>query len=368
MLEDDGAGIKKMLANKTRTFWMFQTVGWTGYFLFRLFVSVANSIEMLDYLPLAITATFMGVGLTIVMRYIYRVVRRFSIQTMILAGLFISTVLGLVQSAATLQVMSLPIVGFGTYTGLGLFANGMVEALTLLAWSGLYFGFHFLADLQSERERALKAIAMAHQAQLKMLRYQLNPHFLFNTLNAISTLVMERDSTGANKMVTKLSSFLRYTLINQPTQRTTLKQELYAIGLYLDIEKVRFEERLEIKQAITDGARQGLIPSLLLQPLIENAIKYAVAPSETGGTIFIGARVNTMSDELVLTVSDDGPGIEDLSNPALQTKSSGVGIANTRDRLQQVYGSKHEVKLINRAEGGLKITIVIPYEKSDISE
>lgn len=83
MLEDDGAGIKKMLANKTRTFWMFQTVGWTGYFLFRLFVSVANSIEMLDYLPLAITATLMGVGLTIVMRYIYRVVRRFSIQTMI---------------------------------------------------------------------------------------------------------------------------------------------------------------------------------------------------------------------------------------------------------------------------------------------
>ena len=147
----------------------------------------------------------------------------------------------------------------------------------VLAWVGLYLGIKYYGQLQDETQRALAARTMAHQAQLKMLRYQLNPHFLFNTLNAISTLILDRDNATANRMVHGLSSFLRHSLDNDPMQRVTLRQELDALTLYLDIEKIRFAERLRIETDIDEDCWRALLPSLLLQPLVENAIKYAVA-------------------------------------------------------------------------------------------
>ena len=176
------------------------------------------------------------------------------------------------------------------------------------AWSVLYFGIKYSRIFQEYRESALKSAAMAHEAQLKMLRYQLNPHFLFNTLNAISTLVLEQQIELANRMVTKLSSFLRYSLDNDPMLKITLAKELKALRLYLDIEKVRFEERLELQVDIEEQANRALIPSLLLQPLVENAIKFAIAKSEEGGTLKIAARV--FAGDLLLEVSDDGPGVQ----------------------------------------------------------
>lgn len=126
---------------------------------------------------------------------------------------------------------------------------------------------------------------MAHQAQLKMLRYQRNPHFLFNTLNAISTLILDNKKHIANNMVTHLSRFLRYSLDNDPMQKITLEQEVDALNLYLNIEKIRFDDRLTLEFLVEEEAAQALIPSMLLQPLVENSIKYAVARSESGGTI-----------------------------------------------------------------------------------
>ena len=208
----------------------------------------------------------------------------------------------------------------------------------------------------------LKATAAAHQAQLKMLRYQLNPHFLFNTLNAISTLVLDKAEEDANKMLTKLSSFLRYTLVNQPTQRISLDQELYALGLYLDIEKVRFQDRLSIEYDIDENAKAELVPSLILQPLIENAIKYAIAPEIDGGTITVCAKI--VDDKLLLSLKDTGPGLEDIHHIVSQS-GSGVGIANTKERLSQIYGENHEFRLENLEPTGLGIFIQVPKEKSD---
>ena len=147
----------------------------------------------------------------------------------------------------------------------------------VLAWVGLYLGIKYYGQLQDETRRALAARTMAHQAQLKMLRYQLNPHFLFNTLNAISTLILDRDNATANRMVQGLSAFLRHSLDNDPMQRVTLRQELDALTLYLGIEKIRFAERLRVETDIDEDCWRALLPSLLLQPLVENAIKYAVA-------------------------------------------------------------------------------------------
>jgi len=129
--------------------------------------------------------------------------------------------------------------------------------LPMLVWSFLYFVIKYYQIFQEVQKSALKSAAMAHEAQLKMLRYQLNPHFLFNTLNAISTLILEKQTELANMMVTRLSSFLRYSLDNDPMQKITLDAELAALKLYLDIEKVRFEDRLSLELDIGDEARQA---------------------------------------------------------------------------------------------------------------
>ena len=163
-------------------------------------------------------------------------------------------------------------------------------------------------------------------------------------------------------MLTKLSSFLRYTLVNQPTQRISLDQELYALGLYLDIEKVRFQDRLGIEFDVDEGAKSALVPSLILQPLIENAIKYAIAPSIDGGTIMVCAKL--VGDRLQLALKDTGPGLDDINNIVSQS-GSGVGIANTKERLMQIYGEDHEFRLENLEPSGLGIFIEVPKEKQD---
>ena len=230
----------------------------------------------------------------------------------------------------------------------------------LLCWSGLYVGIKYYQQLQEQTEATLKATAAAHQAQLKMLRYQLNPHFLFNTLNAISTLILDGSNTTANQAVSRLSDFLRYTLDNDPMKRVSLGSELDALDLYLEIEKVRFGERLIVEKDVDEAAMRALVPSLILQPLIENAIKYAISPSEDGGTLRISARVQHST--LVLQLSDTGPG---LGNGQSNGKSSGVGLKNTRERLQQLYGDDQAFTLAPNDPTGLVVTINIPYETDD---
>jgi LytS/YehU family sensor histidine kinase len=240
------------------------------------------------------------------------------------------------------------------------FYEGNLSSMVLfLAWSTLYFAIKYYRVFQDMRESALKSAAMAHEAQLKMLRYQLNPHFLFNTLNAISTLILEKDNELANRMVTRLSSFLRYSLDNDPMQKITLQQELNALQLYLDIEKVRFEDRLNLEVDVSDEAEQAMIPSLLLQPLIENAIKYGIARSEEGGTLRIAAKV--FAGDLLIQLSDDGPGCN-LEQGQLPN-SKGVGLRNTRERLAELYGHEHGFRLSKTEPHGLTISIRIPFEK-----
>ena len=177
----------------------------------------------------------------------------------------------------------------------------------LLCWTGIYFGIKYYESLQQQREATLRAATLAQEAQLKMLRYQLNPHFLFNTLNAISTLILDNENRTANQTVMRLSEFLRYTLDQDPMKKVTLRQEIEAMNLYLTTERLRFGDRLQLEFAIEERALEALVPSLLLQPLIENAVKYAVSPSEQGGTIRVEGRARGVM--LELAVADDGPGL-----------------------------------------------------------
>lgn len=349
-----------IFSNKELTFWVFQLFGWAGYFVVRLFSGLTNYYSPDEYWRMSIFSTLIGFILSIALRYIYRSFQGRSVGIVLLVTLSVSGSAGLLFSSIETSVAPWILEDIPPRYGIAKFGNAILEATVLLAWSALYFSYHFYMNFQIQRENVLKANAMAHQAHLKMLRYQLNPHFLFNTLNAISTLVLEKETKYANNMLSKLSSFLRYSLVNQPTQRTPLDQELYALGLYLDIEEVRFEERLTIEYDVDERTHTALIPSLILQPLIENAIKYAIAPSINGGTIRIVSTVH--HHKLFLAVEDDGPGIDDVNN-ITSTTGSGVGLSNTKERLIQIYGDSHTFKVENLENGGLSVQITIPLER-----
>jgi signal transduction histidine kinase len=365
---------RNLLDRPTRLFWVLHVGFWLfwGVFLKYLWTTEISESNIPNYLPYVTVITIIAMVISLALRYLYRWVLNKPIWAQAL-GFIAGTV---ITAWAWMEARSYIFVAYveseekmgawmeslgeaaGVYTSLA-FKDTFGSSWTMMAaWSVLYLGVKYYRVFQDVSESALKSASMAHEAQLKMLRYQLNPHFLFNTLNAISTLILEQHTELANRMVTKLSNFLRFSLDNDPLQKITLEQELEAIGLYLDIEKVRFEERLRLEQDIEPEALRALIPSLLLQPLVENAIKYGIARAEEGGTLCIAARV--FAGELLLELTDDGPGCELVDGRI--PGASGVGLRNTEERLSELYGDQHSYRLSKTEPHGLTIRIRIPFE------
>ena len=350
----------KLFRNRNRLFWILNISGWTGYVMTAWLGALAHE-KPESYFVLIAAVALVGFFVTIPMRYLYR--KLWSGPVLVLgAGMLVTSY---VVSLGWRWVHNLWYWdwvkgGWRPEEFVAYISGVMGSFYIMLCWSGLYFGIKYYQQLQEQTEQTLKASAAAHQAQLKMLRYQLNPHFLFNTLNAISTLILDGANETANLAVSRLSDFLRYTLDNDPMKRVTLGSELGAIDLYLEIEKVRFGDRLVIDKSVEDRALLALVPSLILQPLIENAIKYAISPSEDGGTLRISAKVQHST--LVLQLADTGPG---LGNGNSKHKSSGVGLKNTRERLQQLYGDQQAFTLAPNDPNGLVVTINMPYETED---
>ncbi|HEY5805288.1 MAG TPA: histidine kinase [Lysobacter sp.] len=340
-------------------FWLLHLGGWLAYFSLGYLSAIAHD-KPSGYWIVPMTAAATGAIATLGLRYLLRACWGLPPRRLMTV-----MVLPILASSAVMD--------FTTRTVLVDFCDTCVPAnraayiayalsyiYVVLAWVGLYLGVKYYGQLQDETRRALAARTMAHQAQLKMLRYQLNPHFLFNTLNAISTLILDRENATANRMVQGLSAFLRHSLDNDPMQRVTLRQELDALTLYLDIEKIRFAERLRIETAIDEDCWRALLPSLLLQPLVENAIKYAVAKQIAGGMLRIEAERD--GAQLVLRVTDDGPGCESIEGDQLPP-GKGVGLRNTRERLSVLYGEASGFGVRNR-ERGIEVTLRLPFETS----
>jgi sensor histidine kinase YesM len=212
---------------------------------------------------------------------------------------------------------------------------------------------------QKFRERALLAAqleARLSEARLAALRMQLNPHFLFNTLNSISSL-MYTDVAAADAMMTRLSELLRLTLEADGRPEVTLRQELDVVRRYIEIEKIRFEDRLRVSVEVDDAALDARVPAFALQPLVENAIRHAIATRAAGGRLTISAQRS--NGALRIAIEDDGPG---LPEGALR---AGVGLENTRERLSQLYGSEQRLELANLPEGGLRVVMSLPFRDAE---
>ena len=365
--------LKNIIKNQPKLFWAFHLGGWALWGIFAKYLLTATMLEDVapNYAVYVAIISVIGMFISLGLRYLYRFLwdRALWIQAIgFLGGSVLAGFLwlkarsyifyGWIETAKDMEAWYEKLGDAAEiYSKVSFVESNTGSIILMLAWSALYFAIKSYRIFQEVRESALKSASMAHEAQLKMLRYQLNPHFLFNTLNAISTLVLEQNTELANRMVTKLSSFLRYSLDNDPMQKITLEQELQALQLYLDIEKVRFEDRLSLRLEIEDSAKDALIPSLLLQPLVENAIKYGIARAEGGGHLSISAKV--FAGDLLIELSDDGPGCE-LINGHIP-ESNGVGLKNTRERLSTLYGAEHSIRLSETDPHGLTICIRIPY-------
>jgi two-component system LytT family sensor kinase len=192
------------------------------------------------------------------------------------------------------------------------------------------------------------------QAQLNALRMQLHPHFLFNTLNSISVL-MRKDIDAADRMLLQLSTLLRVTLAGNTAHEIKLRQELEILERYLDIEKIRFQDRLTVQMQIDPAALDALVPQLLFQPLVENAIRHGIAQSETGGVIEI--RAERRNGTVHLQVRDNGPGLK----PAAGNFNEGVGLSNSRSRLEYLYGSASRFEVRNAEDGGVIVAAALPF-------
>ncbi|MEO1489113.1 MAG: histidine kinase, partial [Pseudomonadota bacterium] len=358
-------------ASKDRAFWNLQLAGWGGAFILRAVIAIANG-QPLNLFAVIMVNTITGFSISLILSVIYRqLIGRTPFVTW---GMTAIVLIGAVIVHASIDAWLQGIYYGGTRETN--FAQRFIGLsyipLTLLGgWSALYYAINFFLTVERQADRLERLEAQATAAQLAMLRYQLNPHFLFNTLNSISTLVLLKQTEQANAMLTRLSGFLRHTLIAQPGSQVSLDQEIETLQLYLDIERMRFEERLRTHFEIEDAATQAQMPSMLLQPLIENAIKYAVGAQEEGARISVTARV--VGQRLRMSVDDTGPGA-DLSAPKLspgmlpfeagaigQPVSTGVGLANIRNRLIQAYGDDHLFETRSEPGGGFHVLIEIPY-------
>ncbi len=359
-MEIPGLRSQPFFDDKSRAFWMLQSLGWSFYLLLRIASGIGGGMTLTFAIPVLVSAAT-GYSITLVMGGLYRwLINRRPIITWSLsvATFGIATIVHSMIDSWVFNLIDSARVGFDMSLFLGAVRFMTLNSLLLGAWSALYYGINFYLIVEEQADQLLKLEGQASSAQLAMLRYQLNPHFLFNTLNSISTLVLLKQTERANAMLSRLSSFLRYTLANEPTAQVTVEQEIETLKLYLEIEKMRFEERLRPHFDIDPAVAKSRLPSLLLQPLVENAIKYAVTPQEEGADIAVEARL--AGDRVQITVSDSGGGLSESANSA--SDSTGVGLANIRDRLGQAFGEDHRFEVRSPAGGGFSVLIDIPYQ------
>jgi sensor histidine kinase YesM len=231
--------------------------------------------------------------------------------------------------------------------------------LTYVLIAMVSYAIAYYRRFRREELLASELRAQLAGAQLQALKAQLHPHFLFNTLHAISSL-MHEDMEAADRMISRLGDLLRLALRSGGKQTIPLREELEFVERYLDVERIRFSDRLRTEIRVSPAALEAEVPNLILQPLVENAIRHGITPKSAGGTVRVSGECE--GDILKLVVSDDGVGLDRIEQ---NVSSSGIGLANIRERLQHLYGDGAHFSMINDA--GLTVTILIPLRYSTLA-
>lgn len=235
-------------------------------------------------------------------------------------------------------------------------------SIILFSWASLYFGVNAMIELESERANVANALKLADTARLRALQSNLNPHFLFNALNGIATLVRERDATTAAAMIDALSAFLRSTLQRLDTPELRVAEEIELIEQYLRVQRFRFGTRLHAVVEVKREALGALIPTLILQPLVENAVRYCVLPRDAGGSLWVSVRKELAV--LIVAVEDDGPGLNGGTLTAF-----GMGLQNSSERLNALYGAAASLTIGSRADGtGCAVVIRLPFRLAPVMQ
>jgi two-component system LytT family sensor kinase len=252
-------------------------------------------------------------------------------------------------------VEHLPLAEFWTMAQRNFYGRNMIDMAYY--WAVLAFGYSFeiYQKYKSEELKAAQLEARLIETELKALRQQMHPHFLFNTMNTIAVLVREGKNDEAVTLLARLSALLRMTLENTGIPEVTLRQEVEFLERYVEIQRARFSDRLLVNINIAADALDARIPNLLLQPMVENAILHGVAPKNGPGVVEISGRVE--GGQLHLEVRDDGPGFA----PVEGRRREGIGLSNTRERLMKIYGSNQQLVLKSESGHGVTVQIVLPY-------
>ena len=368
----------RVLGDDNALFWSLQLFGWTGISLLTyLSLSVPYDQYELAYLAHNISQSVVGLVLSIPLRPIFRTVWNWAFLPRMVVVLGAAILVALAWAALRLTLFMLMTGERGLWPDFGgwLFPSMFV----FFTWAALYHGIKYYQMLQREREALLRIESLQRQeafklaqveadarnAQLALLRYQLNPHFLFNTLNSVNALVSKGDAGKATKMINKLSEFFRHSLRAEPETEVTVAEEVATTELYLDIEKTRFADRLTVEIRIAESAKSRLVPSMILQPLVENALKHAIGVSENGGQIRILAS-EADSGALQVRVEDSGPEGSD-HQAGQRPPGASVGLDNTRARLHAFYGDGGRLKIEKADIGGYSVLVeVIPTDAGAI--
>ena len=363
--------ISAIYSNRTYQFWLFQFIGWGGLGMVTFFsLTLWYATASWSHVSHTVVQSLLGMILSIPLRRICLAVWRRSILARIGWSLLAVLLVSLPWTFLRIYTFTLITGSGGIWADFG--GWYFSSFLVYLCWVALYYGnkYYYQAQLEYEKGQAAAAVfreeqlkrlsaeAEAKNAQLGMLQYQLNPHFLFNTLNSISALVKFKENEKAQRMITQLGHFLRYSLDSDPAIKISLEQEVEALMLYLEIEKTRFGEHLILEFDITEEAKRARVPSLLLQPLVENSVKHAIVVNENGGSIKLNALVD--EGELQIELRDTGPGI--ASNRPVPKSGRRVGLHNTLQRLKTLYDDAYIFDINLHPSGGLKINIHIPYD------
>jgi len=300
---------------RSQLFWLFQSCGWIVYaMLTELMIKMPSEEPWTIHVPhLIIDATF-GFLITLLLRKVYGLARVQSVKVKV-----------------TLHIIFL--------------------VVATLLWTQIKWTKIYLDNLE-QTQKAAEATHLAKESQLKMLRYQLNPHFMFNSINAICTLILKKESLQAVTMLEKLCDLLRHSLYTDPLEKVSVKEEIAILRTYLDIEQCRFADKLEVNISVAESCNDLLIPSLLIQPLVENALKHGMRAEQK---MVITIAIEKTRTALLIKVADTGKGFDENK----KTKR-GIGLANCEQRLKLMYGNSHRIEKGNVKTGGAWFCISLP--------